>query len=617
MRFQTRVLVTYSLLILFLVVVLGIVFSHYSAGLFERNAASNYGLVASKISRQLDDVIRPMDFVSTNLLSDERFKSALTSLASIDRSDPRNTAFITEASRTIRSQLWTYSIIKNFHGVVVFNRKGDFFSSAFVEHAQATSSVELLATIPWLDVASAAEGRAVVVSPYADPWSPEPRPLVFSFARAIPGSDDDLGFLEVQKTYAELEAVFDVSAEDDARVLAFQSDGELFYGGQDLSSSLVSYYRGSAASGSSARFKKNPISLERELIIADTSKYSALTVVIVLNRRFLLRPLFFTRWVTVVVGLFIILFSVAFNWVSSRQLTKPLRLIKTRMEGTELANLPSRGNALQPGREPIDHPNDEIVALDRAFRGLTERLDEAIRNELHSRTSWMQARLDSLQAQINPHFLYNILTVIAGKGLEKGDEEIGDICDGIASMLRYSTSTAERSATLAEELEHVRTYLFLMKKRLEQRLEFSFDVDSRLHGAAIPKIVLQQIAENSINHGYRDTRSRLSIHIRGYTDGGRWVLEVTDDGAGFQAERLAELRSRFSALDDELRGGSPASAGSGMEIGGLGLINTYTRLHLFYRGDFLWELDNPATGGARVVLGAALEAETETRADAV
>ena len=615
MRFQTKLLVTYSLLILFLAVVLGFVFYRYSAALFERNAASNFGMLASKISRQLDDTIRPMDFISTNLLSDAPFKSALASLASLDRGAPRNAAFITEAARIIRSQLLTYSIIKNFHGVVVFNRREDFFSSAFAEHASSDASSERLALISWLAEASASGGRAVIVEPYEDPWSPSPGPRVFSFARAIPGVDDDIGFLEVQKSYDELRSVFDVIDDESVTALAFRADGKLFFGGEALAPALAAHYREAAWTGESpARFRRNPLTQESELIVADRSAYSGIAVVLVLSRGFLLRPLTFTLWATVVVGIFIILFSVAFNWISSRQLTKPLRLIKSRMEETELANLPSGGKGLRHGRDPIDHPNDEVVALDRAFHGLTERLDEAIRNELDSRTAWMQARLDSLQAQINPHFLYNILTVIAGKGLEKGDEEIGDICDGIASMLRYSTSTFSRSATLAEELEHVRTYLFLMKKRLEGRLDFSMEVESRMRTAAIPKIVLQQIAENSINHGFRDARGRLTIRIRGTVADGRWTLDVADDGTGFDGVRLAELQERIAALDAELRGGA---GGSGLEIGGLGLINTYARLHLFYRGDFVWKLENPPSGGARVVIGAALSPETEEVGDGV
>jgi two-component system sensor histidine kinase YesM len=352
-----------------------------------------------------------------------------------------------------------------------------------------------------------------------------------------------------------------------------------------------------------AGFLRNPITRESEFVVASTSSYSGLTVTLALDRRVLLAPLGFVRSISAVCGLLIILFSVLYTWISSWQLTKPLKLIQERMEETELSNLPFGA--------PIEHPNDEIVALDRTFRSLTARLDDAIRHELDSRTLWMQARLDSLQAQVNPHFINNILTVIAQRGLESGDERIGDICNGVAEMLRYSTSTEERSATIEQELEHARTYLFLMKQRLEDRLQYSVEADPAALGARVPKIILQQIIENSINHGYKRIQKPMSIGIRVSVSGSRWVAEMTDDGEGFAAERLDALNEQVRILDRDLRAGVE---GPGLGIGGLGLLNTYSRLFLFYRGDLLWVVENREDGGARVAFGGPLVyAEREAR----
>jgi len=334
---------------------------------------------------------------------------------------------------------------------------------------------------------------------------------------------------------------------------------------------------------------------ETEAISAAVSEYSGLTVTLVLNKRILLAPLRFIRSLILGIGFLIILFSVAYTWVSSKQLTRPLKLIQARMETTELSNLPF-------GR-PIDHPNDEIVALDRTYRNLTARLDEAIKRELDSRTRWMQARLDSLQAQVNPHFINNVLTVIANRGLESGDERIGEICDGVASMLRYSTSTEERSATVGQELEHVETYLFLMKQRLEDRLFYRVDAEPTVLRALVPKIVFQQIVENSINHGYRSVQRPMNIAIRAYASERRWVVETADDGEGFTQERLDELEERIRGAEMSLRTGTE---GAGLCFGGLGLVNTYSRLYLFYGGDLLWKMENRESGGARVVVGGPL-----------
>jgi two-component system sensor histidine kinase YesM len=601
MRFQTKLLYTYSLLIVLLVAILSILFYTYSSGVFEENAIGTYDLLCGKLSQQIDNVFRPMDFISTNLISDASFKSALESLASLDRKDPGNSRFTTEATQTIRSLLSSYSIYKNFYAVVVFNRKGDFFSSNFMDHRVASISSEKIAGLPWIRRATEAAGRSIVVSPYEDAWRSAGSALVYGRARVVPGLDDELGCIEVQNRFEGLASIFAVPGKEFVRILVFQSDGKPFFLSESLRPDLIEYYRAeSAKTDRRGGFRGNPITGQAEFVASSTSGYSGLTVTLVINRRILLAPLGFARSISAIIGLIIILFSVAYNWISSKQLAKPLKLIQGRMEETELSNLPFGA--------PIDHPNDEIVALDRTFRKLTARLDEAIQRELDSRTLWMQARLDSLQAQVNPHFINNILTVIANRGLESGDEQIGAICHGVASMLRYSTSTAERYATIGVELEYVGTYLFLMKQRLEERLSYVIEAEPSALGSPVPKIVLQQIVENSINHGYQRTERPMRIGVKVYTSDKRWIAEMTDDGEGFEEGKLKELEERMRIVEQGLRTGAE---GRGMGLGGLGLINAYSRLFLFYRGDFLWSIGNGERGGARVLVGGPLEFAVE------
>lgn len=599
-RFQDKLLLTYTVLIVLLTVVLAILFYGYSARVFERNAVETYELLTAKLSQQLDNVIRPMDFISTNLISDAGFKSSLALLGSVDRKDSRNAYLVTEAANSIKRLLSSYSIIKNFYAVVVFNLKGDFFSSNFLGHAERLSSLPEAEGLPWLVSAAEAAGRAVAVAPYEDRWQSAEPVQVFGRARVIPGIDEDLGFIEVQNRSEDLQEVLAIPDARFVRILVAQPSGETLFRSEGVTDAQYAYYlsRIEEAKGRPTGFVRNSLTGEFEAISATTSEYSGLTTALVLNKRILLSPLRFIRTITLGIGVVIILFSVAYNWVSSKQLVRPLKLIKERMERTELSNLPYG--------QPLDHPNDEIVSLDQAYRSLTARLDEAIKRELDSRTLWMRARLDSLQAQVNPHFINNVLTVIASRGLESGDERIGEICDGVASMLRYSTSTEERSATVAQELEHVETYLFLMKQRLEDRLAYRIDADPAALGARVPKIVFQQIAENSLTHGYRATVKPISVAIRAVVEGDRWVVEISDDGEGFSPDRLSELEERIAGAERSLRAGTD---GTGLGIGGLGLVNTYSRLFLFYRGDFLWRIGNRKEGGAVVALGGPLAGE--------
>lgn len=592
MRFQTKLLLTYTLLIFLLVVGLGIGFVFYSARVFEENARSNYTILADRIIDQFENRIRSMDFFETNLVSDLRLKSALDTLGSLDRADPLNGIDLSDAALTVRASVVTYSAIKYFYAVNLYNARGDFFSSNFLDHAGRVDVPEVLSDLPWVATVDGLSGKSLLVPPHPDPWNQDRPRRVFSLVRHMPGSRGDLGYIEVQDEAQVLDRLFQVPDPAFARVAAWTASGDLFYASQPLTASEVRVYRDEAGPPT-ASFAPTPLTGRQELILRRRSADTGLVLTVALDRAVVGQPLGVTVALTVLVGLSILGLSITYNWYSSRQLTQPLRLIQRRMEGTGLSNLPHMA--------PLDHPNDEIVALNGAFDGLKERLDQAIRDEIRTRTLGVQAQLDSLQAQVNPHFLYNILTVLAAKGLEVGAAEIGEICAGIAGMLRYSTSTADRTATLDDEIRHVETYLGLMKKRFEDRLTYTIDVDPGLRAATLPKIVLQQVVENSVNHGFRSVSRPMVLGLTGRQQADRWVLEFTDNGQGFAPEELERQTAALAETSRRLDGGL---WNEGLNLGGLGLRNTYGRLHLFFSGRVGWEMANRPEGGALVRISA-------------
>jgi two-component system, sensor histidine kinase YesM len=607
--FQKKLLATYSLLIILLVVILAILFYSYSSNLFEQSAKETTTLLAAKFSDQLDNVFKPMDFISTNLISDASFKSAISVLDTLDRDVPGNSRFLSEAEQTIRRQLYTYSIIKNFHAVTVFNRMDDLFTSNFLEHVNVNSAGGAFDTLPWMERAKEAGGRLVIVPVAKDPFQKKGETSVFGMARVVPGLDGELGCIAVFHPAALLENVFVVHEPNPEHLLmlAYLPTGELLYQNRQLDARSAAYFSALHAKASakasttpststtSMGFVRNPVHGAMEFTAQATSEYTGITVMLVLNRNALLAPLTFARNLTMGIGMLIILFSLAYNIISSRVLTKPLRIMQSRIEDTQISNL--------AGGEPLAHENDEIVALDHAFMELKKRLLESIGREVDSKALWLKARLDSLQSQVDPHFINNILTVVASRGLEVGDDEICTMCDAVASMLRYSTSTDTPWALMSEEREHLETYLYLIKQRLEDRLEYTIEFDNSLDNVRLPKIVFQQIAENSINHGYTKQGGIIRISVCATRNSNRWQVEFTDNGEGIAADVLARLWQQM----DSIRQDSERSIlKHGLKVGGLGLINTYARLYLFYQGDIDWEIQNIQPHGVRVIIGAPL-----------
>lgn len=163
-------------------------------------------------------------------------------------------------------------------------------------------------------------------------------------------------------------------------------------------------------------------------------------------------------------------------------------------------------------------------------------------------------------------------------------------------MLRYSTDTRERQATISREAAHLTTYLALMKKRYRQKLEYTVEIAPEIAQQPMPKLVLQQFSENAIRHGLAQTGRSLCFSLKGYAADERWVIEIADNGVGFAPDVLEKLRA---TLQED---GMPQN---GLSIGGMGIANTYGRLRAFYGAAFEMTLSNAETG-ARITLSAPL-----------
>lgn len=213
------------------------------------------------------------------------------------------------------------------------------------------------------------------------------------------------------------------------------------------------------------------------------------------------------------------------------------------------------------------------------------RLRENTLRELALREGALQAQLSALQAQINPHFIYNTLNIISAKSMESGNFDVIEICDQFASMLRYAMDTRSRTATMQDEIENVRNYLTLAKARYEQNLEYTIDVPDDLQDIKVPKLTLQPIVENALTHGYDGINVLRVLTITGKISGENLLLEVHDNGTGFSEEILQNLRQRI----DDINAGKVSTEESN---GHIGLLNTCLRLYYYSKGSIQMSIRN-------------------------
>lgn len=558
MRIQMKILLLSLLLVIALIVGLGALQFRYNASVYVNNATSDLQILTDKLAIQLEMRIRQMDFALLFMISEPNFLSAVASYASSDRSDAGDKLLLAGSSNIINRILRSYAIDKNFYRTSLFDEHGVFFSSHYRGDIRPPEPVEdILARLPWTDEADGLRGKMLLLRPYRDPWAAADAPLVYGIVRALHLSAQSNCYLEVQNLATDLDALLILP--QSAAVQILDAGGGLFYGSASLPhNNLITVSSQPNQYGLSVR-----TSIDQSALSPLIRTYALQSLALCLG---------------------VLLLSIAYLYAFTRRLTRPLRALQASMERT---------SDLSEARPPRNM--DEFESLRDAYTRLLERLDAAMRRQIDLETREMKAKFDALQAQIDPHFLNNVLNVIASRAMQTGDEEILEVCDGIAGMLRYSTSTQERVATVGAELAHLTAYLRLMKRRYQHKLEYTVDVPELLLSRPMPKMVLQPIAENALRHGFQETGGRMCVRVEGAVLDGQFQLWIDDNGAGFSGEALRMLQERMQSASEVLL------PEDGFSIGGMGLVNTYARLRTFYGGAFSMRVMN-LSPGARVLI---------------
>lgn len=209
--------------------------------------------------------------------------------------------------------------------------------------------------------------------------------------------------------------------------------------------------------------------------------------------------------------------------------------------------------------------------------------------ELHK----TESELLALQAQINPHFMYNTLECIRSVGLENGSSETVEIATALADILRYCLGQ-NYTVRLADEIDIVREYLTIIKNRFGSRYRFTIDLPDSLKSIKIIKMIIQPLVENAVFHGLESCRrGELSLTCR--QKGEDLRITVKDTGKGIPPERLKELKNR-------LRETCPFQGVSREYRRSIGIFNIHNRIRAFYKGDYGLNLDSSAEEGTAVTV---------------
>ncbi|MNO58365.1 Sensor histidine kinase YehU [compost metagenome] len=185
--------------------------------------------------------------------------------------------------------------------------------------------------------------------------------------------------------------------------------------------------------------------------------------------------------------------------------------------------------------------NDEIGQLHFAFKQMTTRLKNLITEVYQKELQNKEAELDLLQAQINPHFLYNTLGSISSLALKHQDTRIQDLVLHLAKFYRISLNKGKSILTINEELKLTQSYNAIQLIRFKGQLNITYNVDEAILPHSTVKLALQPFVENAVLHAVWNQESPLNIHIKGVIEESDIILSVIDDGMGMNRETLQSL----------------------------------------------------------------------------
>ena len=235
---------------------------------------------------------------------------------------------------------------------------------------------------------------------------------------------------------------------------------------------------------------------------------------------------------------------------------------------------------------PMESPqaHDEIGNLIDTYNYMTRKMEELMEKQAKAAEDLRIAEFNSLQAQINPHFLYNTMDMINWMALQGQTDEISHAVQSLSRFYKLTLSRKKGISTIARELEHVTIYVQLQNMRYHDSIELITDIPDELSEYQIPKLTLQPVVENSILHGILEKESKSgTIVITGWMENEDVVLLISDDGVGISPEILSTILS-----------GNGKSQSGGTNIA---VYNTHRRLQILYGNDYgLTYSSNPGEG---------------------
>jgi two-component system, sensor histidine kinase YesM len=557
-------------------VVLGIAAYHMVTDLIEEKYAEQSELTLRALSQSVGFLFGEMNKVTDSTIASDAIQDALKGVRPDGVPDIEEIDYmeLNEVQRNFRELLVNHPSVSYAFMYTLHNER---INKIFAKESFSAMPFEQFKAQPIYRAVMERAGLPVWVGPYQYPKLTGSDP-VFTQIRVVKDIDtlDDKGILLVQIKNAGLESVFRYfrfkQAKHATRFIIASGEGMVLYDsdqGKGLNGRLIGEVTNQGLLAADSRtYRSNRQTFDgRDSVVSSISlpiedwrllsvtSWESLSAEVMDS----------AKWVAAVVLVSLAsacIFILFFAQRVARSVIQTVQFMRRVERGDLTARLPVEGT-------------DEMSLLARGFNSLVHRVAELLGEVTRQQERKKRAELQALQAQIKPHFLFNALESINILAVQNQGKKVSQMVARLGSMLRISIQQQER-ITVEQELRHLRSYLEIQKFRFEELFEFDIAVPAELLGCMMPKLTLQPLVENSIQHGFEGISYMGRIRVRARREAGSLAFYVEDNGLGMPAETLAAF-----AYERDTGQRYPESPETG-ERRGLGVCNVADRIRIEY-----------------------------------
>ena len=597
--FQKKLFISCILLNSLLLVGFSLFFYYYSANSLRENMRSTLSGSASMIQNNLDTLLNDAD----NTLKELQLNTSLLDTA---RNIPEGENNYLPTHITARSAFQDRfrTTLMSSDLDISLNYVSKYYDHLGISSPNGTSYTKktVLENNPYLTGVMDNINYVLYVPPHKDYW--KNNRTVISVVRSMRDIYHQYGLLiadfDMDTLTRQLLSGFDTPEDYDITILD-DADNLVYTSASTLNhrTFLASWRSASEISPDSGSFSYGNLSVSSYHL----SDKTGWTVILSENSSIFAASI--KRLLIISTLLFVIMFIImsTFLMVLTRNLTQPLRQLTDKLTVLD----PGENISAIPGSS-----DNEIIFLTNAIQGYLSEIYDQNQRLTEQRKRTLIAHYDAMEAQLNPHFLYNTLSVIGMTGLASGNMDVSNMCTELSQLLRYSLSYTGQSVILSQEIDNARHYLYIMKIRYEDDLEYEWQLDESLNSITVPKLILQPLIENCFQHGFHQAGVEIpppwKISIRSHCDDTRWYLSISNNGAPFPEEKLAALHQKLSGFT--FTGNQDMDYENTFRHQGYGLENTILRFHIYYRGEEYFHVSrNDSDNLTTVTIGGPLKPE--------